>query len=111
MANLTPAQKWVQLQESLEEERMKEERMQDVLLLLEHLVEREEATVKIILDCLYDVGSANLRNKWIRSRSLDGLTKAIAKRSKPVFRLVAMRWFKKNAPQLITNWLQGKVSF
>jgi hypothetical protein len=31
--------------------------------------------------------------------------------SKPVFRTVAWYWFKNNCPQLITDWLQSKVTF
>jgi len=104
---LTPAE-----QERMEkEERMEEERMQDVLLMLEHLVEREDATVKIILDCLYDVGSINLINNKFNSRSLNGIMKYIAKMSKPVFRVVALRWFKKNCPKLIADWLHSQVKF
>ena len=36
------------------------ERMQDVFLLLDNLSRREEATIKAILDCLYEVGSSRL---------------------------------------------------
>ena len=93
------------------ETRLESERMHDVLLLLEHLVRNEETTVKLILDCLYDVGSVNLINQKLHSRTLNGLMKWIAKLSKPVFRMVALRWFQKNCPQLLTNWLYSKVKF
>ncbi|MBR8828370.1 MAG: hypothetical protein DSM107014_10815 [Gomphosphaeria aponina SAG 52.96 = DSM 107014] len=114
---MTPAEKSVKIltpaeKERIEQdERMEQERMHDVLLMLQHLVEREDATVKIILDCLYDVGSVNLINDKFRSPSLNGIMKSIAKMSKPVFRMVALRWFKKNCPQLIADWLHSKVSF
>jgi hypothetical protein len=110
---LVPAEKSVklQLEKRLEEERIKEERMHDVLLLIDNLVEREEATVKIILDCLYDVGSINIINKKVAFRPMNRFLKAIARLSKPAFRAVAWRWFKGNCPQLITNWLRTKVSF
>lgn len=113
---LTPAKKPVKVQrlideERIREERMEQERMQDVLLLLGHLAEREEATVKIILDCLYDVGSANLINQKFRYRPLNRLMKSIAGMSKPVFRVFALRWFKRNCPKLITDWLHSKVTF
>jgi hypothetical protein len=93
------------------ETRLESERMHDVLLLLEHLVRNEETTVKLILDCLYDVGSVNLINQKLRSRTLNCLMKWIAKLSKPVFRIIALRWLKKNCPQLLTNWLYSKVKF
>lgn len=110
---LVPAEKSVklQLEQRLEEERIKEERIHDVLLLLDNLVEREEPTVKMILDRLYDVGSINLINKKVGFRPMNRLLKAIARLSKPAFRAVAWRWFKRNCPQLITEWLRTKVSF
>lgn len=97
--------------QQLDEERMKQQRMRDVMLLLESLFEREETTVKMIIDCLYDVGSVNLINKKFQSKPLNGWLKWIAALSKPVFRVVAIRWFKKNCPQLLTNWLHTKVRF
>ena len=96
---------------SLEEKRLEEERIHDVLLLLEHLAQREEATVKIILDCLYDVGSVNLLNQKLHNRQLNQLVKSVATMSKPVFRIIALRWFKRNCPQLITDWLHSQVTF
>lgn len=94
-----------------QEKQMQKQRMDDVQLLLNNLFEREEATVKLILDCLYDVGSVNLINKKFQVRPLNKLMKSIARFSKPAFRVVAFYWFKKNCPQLITNWLQSKVRF
>jgi len=37
--------------------------------------------------------------------------KAIARFSKPIFRIYALYWVKKNSPKLITNWLASKVKF
>jgi len=110
---LVPAEKSVklQLEKRLEEERIKEERMHDVLLLLDNLVQREEATVKMVLDSLYDVGSINIINEKIGYRPMNRFLKAITRLSKPAFRAVAWRWFKGNCPQLITNWLRTKVTF
>ncbi|ACK68997.1 conserved hypothetical protein [Gloeothece citriformis PCC 7424] len=94
-----------------EKKRLERQRMDDVLLLLSNLVEREEATVKLILDCLYDVGSVNLIDKKFRKRPVNSLLKSIARLSKPAFKVVAFYWFKKNCPQLITDWLYKKVKF
>ncbi|MDJ0707965.1 MAG: hypothetical protein QNJ46_32230 [Leptolyngbyaceae cyanobacterium MO_188.B28] len=101
----------LELFKSPEEKRLEEDRIHDVLLLLEHLVQREEATVKIILDCLYDVGSVNLLNRKLHNRQLNQLVKSVAIMSKPAFRIIAMRWFKRNCPQLITDWLHSQVTF
>jgi len=85
--------------------------MQDVLLLLEHLSRSQETTIKLIIDCLYDVGSVKLINKKVQSAPLNRLSKSIASMSKPVFRVAAFYWFKRNCPQIITDWLRKKLSF
>ncbi len=108
---LTHRDKSVQIQNLAEDERKKEERIRDVLLLLGQLVEREEITLKLIIDSLYDVGSINIVNKKFPNRLANRLLKGIARFSKPVFRIVALRWVKKNLPKLVTDWLNSKVSF
>ena len=92
-------------------EKKEEEKLRDVLLLLESLSYREETSIKLIIDTLYDIGSLNLINQKFRSRILKGSFKLIARVSKPVFRMIAWRWYKKNCPQLIANWLGKKVAF
>ncbi len=87
-----------------------EKRMQDMFLLLETMFLREETTVKLVLDCLYDIGSINLINQKVRRRPLNRVAKYVARFSKPVFRIFAWRWFTKNCPKLLTDWLYGKVS-
>ncbi|MBW4675593.1 MAG: hypothetical protein KME52_16675 [Desmonostoc geniculatum HA4340-LM1] len=87
------------------------ERMHDVLLLLQNLINSEEATVKLILDCLYDVGSVNLINQKLPVKPVNRLMKLIARMSKPVFRTLAFNWFKKNCPQLIADWLHSQITF
>ena len=93
------------------EELKKQERMRDILLLLQQLVEREEVTLKLLIDCLYDVGSINLANKKVHNRPLNLIMKAIAGMLKPAFRIAALIWVKKNLPTLVTNWLENQVSF
>lgn len=84
---------------------------QDVLLLLSNMAEREEATVKAVLDCLYDVGSIHLINQRVGVPPLRWPLQGVAHFSKPVFRLFAWRWFKRNCPTLLTKWLIGQVQF
>ena len=105
------SQKPSAIQARLEQERINLVKRHDVLLLLQHLAEREEITVKIILDSLYDLGSANIINNKFRSRPLKIVVGAISKLSKPAFRVVAYYWFKRNCPQLITDWLLDQVAF
>jgi hypothetical protein len=95
-----------------EEERMEQERMRDVLVLLEHLVEREETTLKLIIDRLYDVGSVNYINKKFPGQPRKRIMmKSLAKVLKPAIKIYALRWVKKNCPQLVTNWLRTKIRF
>lgn len=96
---------------SPDEERIERERIHDVLLLLDNLVLQEKATISLIIDCLYDVGAVNIANGKVRVRSLNRLSKAIARFSKPMFRMIAWYWFRKNCPTLIANWLHAKVKF
>ena len=42
------------------EERFKQERMHDVKVMLQDLFEREESTIRLVLDSLYDVGVINI---------------------------------------------------
>ncbi|ASC72846.1 hypothetical protein XM38_038060 [Halomicronema hongdechloris C2206] len=96
---------------SHKEAQIEADRMHDVLLLLDHLAMREEATIKIILDCLYDIGSIYLINQRTKVRPLKGLLNGIARLSKPAFRFFALRWFQSTCPQLIANWLHAQVKF
>ncbi|MER3495114.1 MAG: hypothetical protein C4323_24755 [Mastigocladus sp. ERB_26_2] len=95
----------------LAENNKEEELMQEVFLIIEYLTNKEEATVKLIFDRLYDVGSIHLINKKFRSRPVKKVLKFIARMSKPAFRIFAWHWVRKNCPQLITNWLHQQVTF
>lgn len=97
--------------QSLLEARLEDERMQEVLLLLDHLLKREEITVKLILNCLYDIGSVRLVNQKLPRRPLNGIAKSILRLSKPVFRFYALRRLQRQGPPLIAKWLHRKVSF
>jgi hypothetical protein len=94
-----------------ERSQIEAERIQEVLTLLTSLIAREEATIKLIIDCLYDIGYVNLINKKVRFRPLNSAAKFIGKRSKAVAKIFAWRWFMKNCPRLIAIWLYGKVKF
>ncbi len=95
----------------MRERQMEEARMRDVEMLLESLFLREEVTMRLIADCLYDVGSVNLLNQRVQSRPLNRFLKVIARRSKPIFRFFMLRWTKENCPRLIAKWLRSQVDF
>ena len=99
------------LPEILAEEEFEKQRMNDVILLLKSLSYREEVTIKLIIDSLYDIGSINFINKKFRSRYLRKILKPISGMPKPLFRFFAWRWFLKNSPRLISKFLHKQVSF
>jgi hypothetical protein len=94
-----------------EQEQIDAARMQNVLLLLQDLFKREEATVKKVLSLLYDVGSVHVIDEKVPIRSLDKPLRILAKLSKPVFGFAAIRWFQANCPKLIIDWLYPVVTF
>ncbi len=94
-----------------EAQKLEIEQKKNIMLLVENLMEREEATFKMIIDCLYDMGSLNLINQKVSVRPLNRVTRLIARLSKPSFRAIAFYWVKNNTPELITDWLLGKVKF
>ncbi|YAI82453.1 MAG: hypothetical protein ACQJCO_02330 [cyanobacterium endosymbiont of Rhopalodia sterrenbergii] len=91
-------------------EQLEAEQKKNILILIENLIEREEATFKMIIDCLYDVGSVKLINKKFSICPFNQVMKLIAKFSRPGFRFVAFYWVHKNTPKLVTNWLFKKVN-
>ncbi|WP_297082738.1 hypothetical protein [Thermoleptolyngbya sp. C42_A2020_037] len=111
MTKTNASAKLAEVPKSPEEIQREKQRMYDVLFLLEQLFHREEATVKLVLGCLYDVGAVNLINQKLTFRPLNRLGKGTARLSKPLFTAIAIRWFHKNVPQLLTEWLHSKVQF
>lgn len=93
------------------EKQQEEKIMQDVLLLLTNLFQREEVTVKLILGCLYDVAATNFVNQKLHYGITNGFLKRTAKISKPVVKILGWKWFIANCPQLVVNWLRTKVEF
>ncbi len=84
-------------------------RMQEVMLLLANLLEREQATLKAVIGCFYDVGTVNLVNQRVRYRFLRPLARPVLRVSKPVLTALGYRWVSKKCPPIITRWLHRKV--
>lgn len=98
-------------QVSVEQARLETTRTQDVVMLVDTLLRNEETTIGMIVDCLYDIGTARLIHQKVEPQILQDVTKPIARLSKPAARAFALRWVKKNCPVLLTNWLYSKVKF
>lgn len=88
-----------------------EQQIQEILLILEQLVQREDATVRFILERLYDIGTLNLLQKKLNAHPLTRLIKPVRRASRGTFRRVGTWWFQKYCPQLITDWLYSLVAF
>lgn len=108
---LTYSKESLKVEPTSAEKLKKQERMRDVTLLLQQIVEREEVALKLIIDCLIDVGSINYANHKLQNPPLNKLMKVLVGYIKPVARKAALFWLKRNLPDLLTAWLEGKVSF
>lgn len=108
---LTYSEETIKVKPVAAEELKKQERMRDVTLLLQQIVEREEVALKLIIDSLIDVGSINYANNKLHNPSLNKIMKVLVGSIKPVARKIALYWLKRNLPNLLTAWLEGKVSF
>ncbi|MFM6753711.1 MAG: hypothetical protein ACKPJ4_02940, partial [Dolichospermum sp.] len=97
-------------QHSPEKDR-EEKLMNEVLVLIKTLVYNEEITIKLLIDCLYDIGITNLINQKFQLGTLNKTLKFMTKISKPAVKIFAWKWVKNNCPQLITAWLKSKVTF
>ena len=93
------------------EERFKQERIHDVKVMLQDMFEREETTIRLILDSLYDIGVINIINKKIGFSPLNRLLKSMVGLPKPIAKALMWRWFKKNCSGLLVKWLYNKVKF
>ena len=96
---------------TIREKQLADDHMKDVEILLENMFQREEATLRLVVDRLYDIGSNNFINDRVKPRRLNRLMKWIARLSKPAFHRMAVRWSKKNCPKLIAEWLYSLVQF
>jgi hypothetical protein len=93
------------------EQQAEDDRFQEVKLLLVNLFDREQATIKAIMSCLYEAGSVNFINRKIKPQPIRSLVKPVARLAKPAFIFMGYRWFQKQCPPLISNWLRRKVQF
>ena len=86
-------------------------KVQEITLILQHLIERETVTVRLILDRLYEIATANMMHHHVRWRSLHPPLNQIAHLSQPLFRRVGIYWFNHKGADLIADWLHSLVRF
>lgn len=94
------------------EKKKEEEKLTEIVILLSQLFEREEATAKKIIECLYDIATINLVNKYILLMPLNRLLKLLIKLPKSLAKNLAFALYvQPKCPKLITDWLFTLVEF
>lgn len=97
---------------TLKEYQEEEQKLQEILLLLDQLFKREEATAKSIIGCLYDIATINLINKYCPLWGINPTLKYLRRFPRPVAKNLGLKlYLQPNCPQLITDWLYTLVEF
>ena len=97
---------------TLQEEQKEQERFREMLILLQQLFQREEATAKGIIACLYDIGTINWINKNVPFWLLNSSLKYVMRFPKPVAKILALKlYLQPKCPKLIADWLYSLVEF
>jgi len=97
---------------TLEEYQKEEQKLREILLLLEQLFKREEAAAKSIVGCLYDIATINLINKYCPLWGINNTLKYISRLPRPVAKSLAVKlYLQPQCPKLITDWLYSLVEF
>ena len=97
---------------TLQEEQIEQERLREMLILLEQLFQREEATAKGIVGCLYDIGTVNWINRNVPFGLLNSTLKYVIRFPRPVAKILALKlYLQPKCPKLIVDWLYSLVEF
>ncbi|MGY6530506.1 MAG: hypothetical protein ACXITR_11325 [Cyanobacterium sp.] len=97
---------------TLQEYQQEEEKLREILVLLEQLFKREEASAKAIIGCLYDIATLNLINKYCPLWGINSTLKYISRFPRPVAKHLGCKlYLQPKCPQLITDWLYTLVEF
>lgn len=89
-----------------------EEKLKEILLHLDQLFQREEATAKAIVGCLYDIATINLINKYCPLWGINATLKYLTRFPRPIAKSLGVKWYlQPQCPKLITDWLYTLVEF
>ncbi|MBL1208350.1 hypothetical protein [Geminocystis sp. GBBB08] len=99
----------IKTQEEVDKE---QQNLQEILILLDQLFRREEATAKSIVGCLYDIAMINLINKYCPLWGINLTLKYLTRLPRPVAQSLGVKlYLQPKCPQLITDWLYTLVEF
>ncbi|WP_017294550.1 hypothetical protein [Geminocystis herdmanii] len=99
-------------QKNQEEKILEEVKLREILLLLDQLFRREEATAKGIVGCLYDIAMINIINKYCPLWGINSTLKYLTRFPRPLAQSLGVKlYLQPQCPKLITDWLYTLVEF
>lgn len=91
---------------------LEEAKLQEILLLLDQLLRREEVTAKSIVGCLYDIAMINVINKYCPLWGVNSTLKYLSRFPRPFAKSLGVKlYLQPKCPKLITDWLYTLVEF
>lgn len=95
-----------------EEKILEEEKLREILILLDQLFRREKATAEGIVGCLYDIATINLINKYCPLWGINATLKYLTRFPRPLAKSLGVKlYLQPQCPKLITDWLYTLVEF
>ncbi len=95
-----------------QEKIIEQKKLREILILLDQLFRREEATAKGIVGCLYDIATINLINKYCPLWGINATLKYLTRFPRPVAKSLGVKlYLQPKCPKLITDWLYTLVEF
>lgn len=94
------------------EYQLEEQKLEEILLLLDQLFRREEITAKSIVGCLYDIAVINIINKYCPLWGINSTLKYLTRFPRPLAKSLGVKlYLQPQCPKLITDWLYTLVEF
>lgn len=97
---------------TLQEQEIETIKLREILLLLDQLFRREEATAQAIVGCLYDIATINIINKYCPLWGINPTLKYLTRFPRPLVKSLGVKlYLQPQCPKLITDWLYSLVEF
>ncbi|BAQ64303.1 hypothetical protein [Geminocystis sp. NIES-3709] len=95
-----------------QEKELEQIKLREILVLLDQLFRREEATAKAIVGCLYDIATINIINKYCSLWGINFTLKYLTRFPRPLAQSLGVKlYLQPQCPKLITDWLYTLVEF
>lgn len=94
------------------EQQLEQERLSEILIVLEEMFQREGAAGKRVIGCLYDIAVINWLNKNLPDPPFNPCLKYLARFPRGIAQHLGLKLFlQPKCPKLITQWLYSLVEF